>query len=91
MSSNRAARELNIQAVGDVASLQPKYRSKIEKQFAEEVGLRYRTAQAMRGRNSIAPRYFDAVVHAAQERGFNEINQELLTKLAAQKYSDADG
>lgn len=49
--------------------------------FAEDVGLKYVTAQLMRYRNSIAAEHWLAVVAAAERRGFSDITLGVLAEL----------
>ena len=47
--------------------------------FARDIRVSYDTAKQMRRRNSIADRHRQAVVEAAEARGFSGISFELLT------------
>lgn len=49
--------------------------------FADDLGLKYSTAQVMRYRNSISSDHWAAVVAAARSRGFAGITMELLAAL----------
>ena len=49
--------------------------------FADDLGLKYSTAQVMRYRNSIASDHWAAVVKAAHDRGLKGISMELLAAL----------
>ncbi len=49
--------------------------------FADDLGLKYSTAQVMRYRNSIASDHWTAVVEAAKRRGFKDVTMELLAHL----------
>jgi hypothetical protein len=49
--------------------------------FADDLGLKYSTAQLMRYRNSISSDHWCGVVEAARRRGFNAITMELLAEL----------
>lgn len=50
------------------------------KEFAEDIGVLYVTAQVMKHRNSIHPRHWDAVITAAAARGIPGITYELLSR-----------
>lgn len=51
--------------------------------FADDIGVAYGTAKAMRRRNSIPDQHRPRVVESAFDRGFDGITFELLTRLAA--------
>lgn len=51
--------------------------------FADDLGLKYTTAQLMRYRNSIAADHWHDVVKAAKRRGFDHVTIELLADLKA--------
>lgn len=53
--------------------------------FADDIGVRYVTAQLMRHRNSIAPKYWNAVVAGAERRRISGVTLELFAKLAAEE------
>lgn len=58
--------------------------------FANEVGITPLLARAWRRRNSIPVSHFNAVVAAAQKRGFAEITTQLLVDLAAKPNRPAE-
>lgn len=49
--------------------------------FADDLGLKYTTAQVMRWRNRIADDHWMAVVEAARKRGFQGVTMEALATL----------
>lgn len=51
--------------------------------FAADIGVRYGTAQVMRFRGQLRPRYWQAVVAAAQRRKL-PVTYEMLAAIAAQ-------
>jgi hypothetical protein len=54
-------------------------------QFASDAGVRYGTAQVMKFRDSIHPRYWQRIVEGAQRRGFEDVNADVLADLAAKR------
>lgn len=52
--------------------------------FSDDLGVKYVTAQVMRHRNSIAPRYWEGLVDAAKRRKIKGVTLALLFKLKAQ-------
>ena len=53
--------------------------------FAEDVGIRYGTAQIMRHRDRINSRYWRRIVKAAQARKIEGVSLELMAALAARE------
>lgn len=53
--------------------------------FADDIGVDYVTAQVMRHRDSIADRHWLRVVSAASDRGLDGVTLEFLASLAARK------
>ena len=51
--------------------------------FADDIGVAYGTAKAMRRRNSIPPEYWLLVVHKATERAFASVTLEVLAAAVA--------
>ena len=53
--------------------------------YAEDIGAAYVTAQVMRFRGSIHPRWWDAVVEAAERRGWHDITHKALSATRPKK------
>lgn len=53
--------------------------------FADDIGVDYVTAQAMRNRDSISDRHWLRVVAAASSRGLDGVTLEFLAALAARR------
>jgi hypothetical protein len=53
--------------------------------FADDIGVVYGTAKAMRRRGSIPPPYWPKTVRAAKQRGLKGISLELLAEAAAKR------
>lgn len=51
--------------------------------FADDIGVRYETAKAMRRRGSIPSQYWKLAVEAAQHRGIAGVDYENLAELVA--------
>ncbi len=49
--------------------------------FSDDIGVLYNSVSVMKHRNSIAPRYWPALIAAAQRRGFSDVTLELLLRL----------
>jgi hypothetical protein len=52
--------------------------------YAEDIGVRYGTAQVMRYRGSIPARYWKRVVAAAARRGIDGVSLDLLASIEAE-------
>jgi hypothetical protein len=52
--------------------------------YAEDIGVRYGTAQVMRYRGSIPARYWKRVVAAAARRGIEGVSLDLLASIEAE-------
>lgn len=50
------------------------------REYADDIGVPYVTAQVMRYRTNIHVRHWDAVVDAAAARGWSDITHELLAR-----------
>lgn len=64
----------------------PTFRDIIERwpslgEYADEIGVRYVTAQVMKHRNKISSGHWKAVVSAAKRRGFKDITYDLLVDI----------
>lgn len=57
--------------------------------YADDMGLKYVTAQMQRYRDSIPATYWPAVVKVAKKRGISGVTLELLASLAADRASRA--
>lgn len=55
--------------------------------FADDIGVRYVTAQLMRHRNSIAAKHWQAAVSGADARHIAGVTLDVLAKLAAEEVS----
>ncbi len=51
-------------------------------EFARAVGMKPNAAKQARRRKSLAPRWFTPTAEAAQKRGFAEIDERTLSKIA---------
>jgi len=51
--------------------------------FADDIGVKYVTAQLMRHRNSIAPNHWKALVSGAEMRRIEGVTLEALAEIAA--------
>lgn len=51
--------------------------------FADDLGIQYGTAKAMRRRDSIPPEYWIAVTDKAKERGLDGVSLEALAEAVA--------
>lgn len=58
--------------------------------FAEDVGVAYGTAKAMRRRNSIPPEYWIVVVQKATGRGISAVSLEVLASAVAKTVEPAE-
>jgi hypothetical protein len=52
--------------------------------FADDIGVRYGTAQVMRYRGSISAKYWQRVVAAAADRGIEGVTLDLLASIKAE-------
>lgn len=50
-------------------------------EFADDIGVKYVTAQVMRYRGSIAPTHWSLVAEAAKRRGYHGVTIERLAKM----------
>jgi hypothetical protein len=58
--------------------------------FARELGVDYQLARGWHTRNSIPSDYWVDVVHAAHERGFDQITNDLLAAIKAGERNRAE-
>lgn len=54
-------------------------------EFAEDIGVKYVTAQVMRHRNSIDSKHWKALVCGAEKRLFADVTLEALAEIAADR------
>lgn len=66
-----------MQSFSDIIGRWPSIRA-----YADDIGVRYVTAQVMKHRDRIASDHWKAVVAAARKRGFKDITYDLLVDIA---------
>jgi len=65
---------------GDIINLWPSLSD-----FADDMGVQYGTAKAMRRRGTIPTQYFNAVVRSASLRGFDSVTLEALVNAVSKE------
>lgn len=74
-----------VRGMIDFATLIARWPKPSIRNFADDIGVAYVTAQMMKHRNSIRPEYWADVVRAAQERQIEGVTLESLQQLAERR------